>query len=609
MSLNPSPQRTPCAITKTPTTKQHKIRKGTFSCWECKHRKVRCEFKLPCSSACVSCQRRGLSCVGQEFADNVEGGYEDVGRRLDHVEALFEQLVQQRSAGQTPRTRTAEEDEICGAIRPIPPGPGSLSSYLHNILPDPSIVALIMRRGNFFRQPFQVIRPPLKMLPSSLTDVEKLVQFREPPHQNSHPVYLASKLLQLAICLQQLDMMPCELADLQLNEPPRHLAKRYLDVASRHVTSQELMVQSLDGLETLMLEGVYHAYVGNPRSAWLIFRRAIGIGHLIGLPNLAKRTSRLSLIWFRLIYSDRFLSMMLALPCSVADFSLEAETSTERLERLHVMIIGRIITRNICMQRRLHGDGREESWYDDYKETQEIDYDLKRAARSLPSSWWVLPTLSEVDADGNTAEKTTRLLTQIHQHYLLIVLHQPYLVEKGHSRPTSYDAVSSPFQSVEYTYSKLAVLGASREVLSRILEFRKFHHIPSYCGLDSKAIAASMTLLIAHIEGHRLGRMNVLEHQRSYDLGIIESTVSSMEGTHVTNSSAQILRKLMTIEAVAADGTDYVIWVEYGATGNETHNITTDEHSLRLPMPYFGTIHIERQTEATSQEVGPGTRL
>ncbi|OJJ37998.1 hypothetical protein ASPWEDRAFT_473316 [Aspergillus wentii DTO 134E9] len=76
------------------------------------------------------------------------------------------------------------------------------------------------------------------------------------------------------------------------------------------------MMESLDGLETLMLEARYHIHAGNLRPAWLLFRRALGIAQLMCLPR-GDGDSRADSLWFWLVYSDRFLSLMLGLPLSV----------------------------------------------------------------------------------------------------------------------------------------------------------------------------------------------------------------------------------------------------------------------------------------------------
>ncbi len=81
-----------------PEPKRRKVRKGTQSCWECKRRKVRCTFAAPAEVICDSCQRRGTTCVGQEFPDEKDepastGDNKQVMDRLGRMEALVEQLA------------------------------------------------------------------------------------------------------------------------------------------------------------------------------------------------------------------------------------------------------------------------------------------------------------------------------------------------------------------------------------------------------------------------------------------------------------------------------------------------------------------------------------
>jgi hypothetical protein len=51
--------------------KRRKVRKGTHSCWECKRRKMKCVFSPITNATCIGCERRGSSCVSQEFSEDV----------------------------------------------------------------------------------------------------------------------------------------------------------------------------------------------------------------------------------------------------------------------------------------------------------------------------------------------------------------------------------------------------------------------------------------------------------------------------------------------------------------------------------------------------------
>jgi hypothetical protein len=60
------------ASDRTPTrqySERRHLRKGTFSCWECKRRKVRCTLAMNGTSSCEACNRRGTSCVGQNLPE------------------------------------------------------------------------------------------------------------------------------------------------------------------------------------------------------------------------------------------------------------------------------------------------------------------------------------------------------------------------------------------------------------------------------------------------------------------------------------------------------------------------------------------------------------
>jgi len=79
-----------------PDLKRKKLRKGTRSCWDCKRRKVKCTFKSTTDAACISCLRRGVACVGQEYPEESYGEYNrgQLFERVVRVESLLENLVE-----------------------------------------------------------------------------------------------------------------------------------------------------------------------------------------------------------------------------------------------------------------------------------------------------------------------------------------------------------------------------------------------------------------------------------------------------------------------------------------------------------------------------------
>src|SRR3569833_2154898 len=112
-----------------------------------------------------------------------------------------------------------------------------------------------------------------------------------------------------------------------------------------------------------------------------------------------------------------------------------------KLERLHGAMMGRIGERND------HVRQQTTRWATDHKsytETQDIDHELKCAARLMPAKWWVTPELDSSVPYDEASQQPARVLTQVHHQNLLVLLPGPYFL--------------SPCNGTEYapnlTYSK-----------------------------------------------------------------------------------------------------------------------------------------------------------
>ncbi|KAH8681967.1 hypothetical protein BX600DRAFT_429867 [Xylariales sp. PMI_506] len=591
---------------KSTMHKRRKLRKGTFSCWECKRRKVRCDFKQSSNTECVTCERYGVPCVRQEFLDPAENSNE-VEKRIVHIETLVRQVIQQREShqqkpqdGEHSTLHPATDDRIAQHQAPYPANlsrelqpstMSSISGYLYSILPDASIMRSILARGRALRLPLNIIQISKERFATVAEHAEHQGQNVKFPTPNDHPIQIARQLIQLSLCLQQLDGTSGSKAlDFELSVPVHDAMRQYIHIASSHVTSQNLLVNCLDGLETIMLEAIFQMNEGCLHASFFLFRRCIAIAQMIGLPDNTGCNEQH--LWFCLVYADCNVSFFLGLPFAVMDDFTTSEDyfaeeiPSQGLERRHILFMRRIMRRNIRMRRhRLRPSGQYHGQPDlyNYKETLEIDYDFKKAARELPVDWWSLPildgSLSNEEMMGNTAI----LLAQMHNYYLLVTLHQPYLL----SEPNTSN----------YSYSRAVIPSASREMLSRFLVLRTFHTSPTYRGLDDKAVLTSISLLLAHIKGHRLQRTNVLEHQRPRDIALLNSTIEIMETTgslfrHERSLSyVKLLRRLIDIEEEASRGAHCTISI----SNKEYDDATQASDSLELPMPYFGTITVSCQ--------------
>ncbi|KIH87522.1 c6 zinc finger domain containing protein [Sporothrix brasiliensis 5110] len=87
--------------------RRRKVRKGTHSCWECRRRKIRCQFSSPDDAVCIGCRARGSACRSQEFSDETPSPPQQVpekkvAQRLDRLETMMEQLMTHVMAGPPP---------------------------------------------------------------------------------------------------------------------------------------------------------------------------------------------------------------------------------------------------------------------------------------------------------------------------------------------------------------------------------------------------------------------------------------------------------------------------------------------------------------------------
>lgn len=425
----------------------------------------------------------------------------------------------------------------------------------------------------------------------------------ETPEPNLHPVLISRHMLQLVIFLQNLHL------DLHeeikgLSESPRAIMERLADLAISRVTTNDGILGSIEGLECIMIESMYQVNVGNLRRGWVVNRRAMGIAQLMGLNRSDNRAQykvldpkteyHPQLMWFRILFLDRHLCLMLGLPQGFLDSSIASDamlandTPIGRLERIHCVLASRILERN---------ESTPSSH--DLALTRTLDLELQRAARSLPSKWWLSPNLDIASIDSQVLYwETLRLFAQVTHYNLLNQLHLPYML-----RSSSADR--------KYEYSRITCVNASREVLSRFIILRTFNRIAYSCRIiDFLALMAAMTLLLAHLKSHRSSEAeNLLAHQYLSDRAMIEQAQENMKEINRLNSdalsaqSADLLRRLLTIEVETADGYSRCAGrVSVQEAGTETALPDQDEDAVvSVHIPYFSLIKIAR--EGVSKEV------
>jgi len=467
-----------------------------------------------------------------------------------------------------------------------------LSRLLHESLPSRGDIERICKVS---RHP-SVLAHELMTLNYTTLDQEGLKTpetLLEIPGADLHPVLIARYMLSFAIFLQNLHP-DLERNMKDLSESPRAIMERLITLAVSHITTNDELLGSIEGLECVMIEAAYQTNIGNLRRGWLSTRRAMAIAQLMSLDRSdcqaqfkvldSKSKFNPELMWFRIVFLDRYLCLLLGLSQGCLDRSMASsdmlakDTPMGRLERVHCIIASGILERNASKPSP-----------DDLVLTRKLDVELQKAARTLPSKWWLLPNLDPTSDDSEGVFwSSRRLFAQLFHYNLLNQLHLPYMLRASSSEG-------------RYEYSRITCVNASREVLSRFIALRDFNGNAYSCRtVDFLALMAAMTLLLAHLDSNTTETENLLVHQYHSDRAMIEQMQENMKEVNRLNQdalsaqSSDLLGQLLAIEVEAADNDpSYAPSVRVQETGFVTA-VSDGLHdgSVRVHVPYFGVINI-----------------
>ncbi|KAL3473406.1 hypothetical protein BJX99DRAFT_233690 [Aspergillus californicus] len=525
-----------------------KVRKGTHSCRDCRRRKVRCIFKSPADSTCIVCRRRGTKCVSQ-------GGF--TPDAVEDTQTLPPTPVSAHSAS---AAETATHGKTTQALLRALPCSKDVEILLGEISP---CVTLCYQSNFKTSSPTEILREQIS-IPSLL-------------YPNDHPVLLGRQMLLFAAALQHLS--PTAVFS-GLTEHHRVIMERLAESAIRLVTMNDELLGTLEGLENIILEGFYHIDSGNIRRAWITMRRAVMAAQLLGLHQPTHYRFKLineqnsldpAVMWTCAVAMERVLSLLLGLPTSTGDATPVVQSEESNLHALILRLTYKILQRN---QR----DPTEQATRD---MTDEIDQELIQMTEQLPSSFWRPPALAGLKMDSAEAFRETRRVTDHMCYYMLASqLHLPYILCPGHTSSA--------------IYSRLACIGASREILTRQMAIRTFNPVTAFSRMgDFIAVTAGMTLMLVHIVSHGHMETNngsLLVHERLRDRAAINQALDCMKSMSELHEDvlaakcAVLLRDLLAIEAVAAQR-------RHGYRG-QTNDTSTE---LSIQVPYLGTVRVVPQ--------------
>ncbi|KAI0451054.1 hypothetical protein F5B21DRAFT_488431 [Xylaria acuta] len=514
---------------------------------------------------------------------------------------MFDVLVPLQNGNKAP-------DEVCPSLGDLPtPAPSQagipmlgpkytqVSKTLYNLLPCQQDIDAIIAASpgasfviSFFSR-YRDVAAGRTEEPSSICVA---------PEPSSHPAVLAKRLMQLTNCLQQ--VQPTVPLKLVSKESTRCLMAKYVLMVSDLVAYNDDLVGYAEGLETLALISLYHANAGNLRKAWLMLRRAISVAQLMSVDRLGDKplksadpTSnpltqvKAKALWFRLNFTDRYLSLLLGLPAGTDDNSFLSndpdDEPTDRLEKQHTVVMGAIIKRNYSK-----GDAS-------FGMTQAIDCDLEAAARSVASDFWRLPPANAlVDAEPiERMRAVTQLMLQMNHHNLLILLHLPYMLRDPKER--------------RWDYSKATCISSSRQLLRTFLVFRKVNNASNACRhTDYSALTASMTLLLGYLDPKLQARDQATTSKREADRTLIQEARAKLQqmadqnGDKLAREAASIIGRLLPLL-----NPDLMTTGGGGEGGNNDGG--GEVAAIHLEIPYLGTININppANTQTPQHDVQP----
>lgn len=435
---------------------------------------------------------------------------------------------------------------------------------------------------------------------------------------DTHPVLIAKQMLCIAMALQKQGYRMA-LSDAGLSEPHTVIMERLFDAAVGWVTTNEEFHGTVESLACMQMESTFHEGSGYLRGAWLANRRALLVAQQIGVHQSCNRKFKTidprteifrETVWFRILYYDRYFCLVLGFPQASTDVNIEPKSldtadddPLDRLDRAHAVIAARILERM---------DGRELLPGEESAMTSALDTDLLRAAKSMPVKFWLHPNFHNHKPDSLEEYKDTWLGKSQVVHYNLInQLHLPGLLK--FNGDCSSDS------------SKLACMNANREVLSRYLSYRSSRQHPGTClTFDFLSLMAAITLLLAHFDCHLHRPVQpssaVLEHQRLCDRTTMEQVLDVIKDVNQANSnpmseaSIKILRCLLMLEDDAAGGGKYTAQCvqQPGRSQHfdeeECEGLLEGDLVLRISIPYFGVVKINRESPRPIRRPEPETR-
>ncbi|PIA98750.1 hypothetical protein CB0940_02346 [Cercospora beticola] len=248
------------------------------------------------------------------------------------------------------------------------------------------------------------------------------------------PTKVAMWLVYFAITLLQL---PQDFDSTRLGsiKDPHGLVQRIFTHVDDFL-SADSPLQARDGIECAIVLAKLASYLGRPRKAWLLTRRAVTFAQLLNLDRARRQFRNVqasgsidslagqhleasATVWESLSGLDRFLSLLLHLPAAAPSTLSKREQTDRRGSQnvlQHMMSEQSHIANRICYRDQLDSESDAED------ETTRIIEDLSKLEQTQTDTWWKLDR-----SDIHDISTATPVLLQMAHYYIKIRANLPYL--------------------------------------------------------------------------------------------------------------------------------------------------------------------------------------
>ena len=447
----------------------------------------------------------------------------------------------------------------------------SLIAALLQLLPTPEDLEVILENSQEWWAIWRTMFP-------NITDKRCITIKESVSHslRSEKPAEIAKIMLCIALSINQLPQ-DFDWNRVSMKENPANLMERYISTVDRLITSDDEFAATIDGLECMILEAKYHINLGRPRRSWLLYHRAIAFGQLLGLHRLSTRRPkqpdmdyyRQLMVWTHLVMGDRYLSLILGLPYSVAEIFVHSAMAEAAAVAQESAAGEAYLARMAPLMTKLI-DRNQSPTTVPYSVTLNLDREMDELLSTTPKSWWTTDRLPETTIE----EHFDRLQAQFFHYHAKVLLHMPFMLR------SSADKL--------YQYSHSVTLDASREMIKYFDALRGAESLgPHICKLlDFQAFTAAMLLLLnlcgynSHSRGTVPQQPDLEQDQE--DSAHIDRTITLLRTA--ANEPGGV------VASQCAKALDMLGKVRTGACDHSRKEAQTE--TCQIAIPYFGTISI-----------------